>query len=89
MSGAAAKSLQSCPTLCGQVCHSKAGKENVRVCFRMLLEIQTFKLIFNYLLLPNSPALSFITPPLPPHYPILWCWEIAFNFSNVVFSHTF
>jgi len=51
-------------------------------------EIQTFKLIFNYLLLPNSPALSFITLPLPPHYPILWCWKIAFNFSNVVFSHT-
>ena len=44
MSGAAAKSLQSCPTLCGQVCHSKAGKENVQVCFGMLLEIQTFKL---------------------------------------------
>lgn len=49
-----------------------------------LNEIQTFRLIFKYLFLPNSPALLFITLPLLLHYLIFWWWETAFNFSTVL-----
>lgn len=54
-----------------------------------LNEIQTFRLIFKYLFLRNSPALLFITLPLLLHYLIFWWWETAFNFSTVLCSHIF
>lgn len=84
--------LQSIPRLHSkmQISLHHSPVENSFLALKYFLnKIQTFRLIFNYLLLPNSLALSFITPPLLPHYPILWWWETAFSFSNELCSHIF